>query len=173
MKKLFIAAIAVFAFSLANAQDMKYGVRAGLDLVSAKSESTTVDFGNGPETFGGGTVSATGFYFGGFVDFPLGDKLTLEPGLAYHAATTDGIKLNFLSVPVSFKYAVADKINILAGPSLYYNLDSESKDKTVFNLDLGGTYDITENFFIDPRYSIGLTGDVKVNHFLLGVGYKF
>ena len=68
---------------------------------------------------------------------------------------------------------VAEKINLLAGPSLYYSMESDDSDKTRFNLDLGGSYDITENFFVEPRYSLGLTGDFKVNHLLLGVGYKF
>jgi len=142
-------------------------------MVSAKSDGVTIDLGDGPETFGGGTVSTTGFYVGGFVDFSIADKLTLEPGIAYHAASKDGAKLNFLSVPVTFKYEVAEKFNVLAGPSLFYNMDSDADDKTVFNLDLGASYDITENFFVDPRYSLGLTGDTKVSHFLIGVGYKF
>jgi opacity protein-like surface antigen len=68
---------------------------------------------------------------------------------------------------------VAEKINILAGPALFYNMDSAAKDKTTFNLDLGASYDITENFFVDPRYSLGLSGDTKVSHFLIGVGYRF
>lgn len=156
---------AVFALTFANAQDkksgssdeMKFGVKGGVDLLSVS----------------GGGGSATGFFAGGFVEFGLTDKITLQPGLNYHTATTDGVKFSFLSIPVLAKYNVAEKINILAGPTLYYSLESADTDKTRFNLDLGGSYDITENFFVEPRYSIGLTGDAKVNHLLLGVGYKF
>lgn len=61
----------------------------------------------------------------------------------------------------------------MAGPSMYYSLESTDNDKTRFNLDLGASYNITEEFFVEPRYSAGLTGDVKVSHFLIGVGYKF
>jgi opacity protein-like surface antigen len=137
-------------------------------MVSAKA---TYDdgLGNSYST----TASTTGFYVGGFADFSIADKFIVEPGVAYHAASKDGTKLNFLSVPVTFKYEVAEKINILAGPALFYNMDSNAKDKTTFNLDLGGSYDITENLFVDPRYSLGLSGDVKVSHFLIGVGYRF
>ena len=78
-----------------------------------------------------------------------------------------------MSVRVLFKYNVAEKINLLAGPSLFYSLESEVADKTVFGLDLGGSYDITENIFVEPRYSIGLTGEVKTYVLLIGVGYKF
>lgn len=168
MKKIILFAAVALTATFAKAQDMKFGVRGGIDMVSAKA---TYDdgFGNSYAS----TASTTGFYVGGFADFSIADKVTVQPGIAYHAASKDGTKLNFLSVPVTFKYEVAEKINVLAGPALFYNMDADAQDKTTFNLDLGGSYDITENLFVDPRYSIGLSGDVKVNHFLLGVGYRF
>jgi opacity protein-like surface antigen len=169
MKKIILTVAIVFAATFANAQkgggdDMRFGVRGGLDLVSVKVS-------------GGGSESLTGFFVGGFAEFGITDQFVLQPGLSYHSAskTVDGfdIKANFLSIPVLVKYEVAEKINLFAGPSLYYNTDSDAEDKTTFNLDLGGSYDITENFLVEARYSIGLTGDSKVNHLLLGVGYKF
>jgi opacity protein-like surface antigen len=173
MKKIILTIAAVFAFGAANAQDMKFGVRGGLDLVSVKTASVTFD----GETYGGSSESLTGFFAGGFVEFGLADKFVLQPGISYHMASKGSgeakIKADFLSIPVIVKYAVAEKINILAGPALYYSMDSKDSDKTRFNLELGASYDITENFFVDPRYSIGLTGDAKVSHFLIGVGYKF
>jgi opacity protein-like surface antigen len=81
-------------------------------------------------------------------------------------------KFNYLSVPVLLKYSAADKINLIAGPALFYNME-DVKDKSSFNLQLGGSYDITENLSIEPSYSLGLTGDVKVNHLFIGLGYKF
>jgi opacity protein-like surface antigen len=160
MKKLLFAAIAVFAFGFTNAQETKFGVRAGLDLLSAKFD-------------GGGSVSATGFYVGGFADIGIDDKFSIQPGLNYHAASKDGVDFNYISIPVLAKYNVAENFNLYAGPSMYYSLESDDDDKTRFNLDLGVSYDITENLFVDPRYSLGLTGDVKVSHFLVGIGYKF
>ena len=163
MKKIILTVAAVFAMTFANAQDkggssdMKFGVKGGFN--SASSE--------------GGGGSASGFFLGGLVEFSLADKLVLQPGLNYHTFSADGGSTSSLSVPVLFKYNVAEKINILAGPSLYYSLESEVEDKTVFGLDLGGSYDITDNFFVEPRYSIGLTGEVKTNVLLIGVGYKF
>ncbi len=167
----------VFTASFAYAQDMKFGIRGGLDMVSSKYEYTEiVDYtpaGVPIIESGSETYSTTGFYFGGFVEFGLSDKFMLQPGLNYHTASDSGVKFDFLSIPVTFKYQVADKINILAGPTMFYSMESDDPDKTRFNLDLGGSYDISDNFFIDPRYSIGLTGDTKINHFLIGVGYKF
>lgn len=143
---------------------MKFGAKAGLDMVSIKFN-------------GGGSESLTGFFVGGFAEFGIADKFVLQPGINYHSATKSAngfdIKANFLSVPVLVKYEVAEKINLIAGPSLYFNTDSEANDKTTFNLDLGASYDITENLIVEARYSIGLSGDAKVSHFLLGLGYRF
>lgn len=124
-------------------------------------------------TEGGGSDSATGFFVGGFVEFGIADKFTLQPGLNYHAASKDGYKLNFLSIPVLAKYEIAEKFNVMAGPSLFYSLESDDVDKTRFNFDIGASYNFTENFFVEPRYSLGLTGDVKIGHILIGAGYKF
>jgi opacity protein-like surface antigen len=157
MKKIILSAVAVFAFGFANAQDAKFGAKGGLDLVSVSG--------------GGGSV--TGFAVGGFAEFNLSDKVVLQPGLNYHTASEGGMSLNYLSIPVIAKFNVAEKINLLAGPSLYYLLESGATDKTTFNLDFGASYDINDNLFIEPRYSAGLTGDFKVNHFLIGLGYKF
>lgn len=168
MKRVILSLLAVFAFGSLSAQkDMAFGVKAGLDLVSAKA----------PSSLGGGTTSATGFFVGGLAEFGFADKFTLQPGLNYHTAskTVDGKKynFNFLSIPVLVKYEIAEKFNLMAGPSLFYSLESEDDDKTRFNLDLGASYDITDKFFVEPRYSAGLSGDTKVSHFLVGVGYKF
>jgi opacity protein-like surface antigen len=157
MKKIIFTATAVLAFVFSNAQDAKFGAKGGLDLVSIS----------------GGGGSTTGFTIGGFAEFNLSDKVVLQPGLNYHTATQDNMSWNFISIPVIAKFNVADKINLLAGPSLFYNLESEATDKTTFNLDFGASYDINDHLFIEPRYSAGLTGDFKVNHFIFGLGYKF
>lgn len=117
------------------------------------------------------------FFVGGFVEFGIADKFTLQPGLNYHTAskTVEEVKFKFdyISIPVLVKYEIAEKFNLIGGPSLFYSLESEDDDKTRFNFDLGASYNFTENFFVEPRYSAGLTGDLKVSHFLIGAGYKF
>lgn len=166
MKKVILSVLAVFAFGFANAQSkggsdsMAFGAKAGLDMISAKAD-------------GASAVSATGFFVGGFAEFGLMDKLVLQPGLNYHTASKDGVKFSYLSIPVLAKYEIAESFNLMAGPSMYYSLESTDDDKTRFNLDVAASYNITDEFFVEPRYSLGLTGDVKVSHFLIGVGYKF
>jgi opacity protein-like surface antigen len=173
MKKIILSSIALLAFGFANAQDgASFGVKGGLDMVSYK-----YTFSDGEGGTVSGTESLTGFFVGGFAEFGIADKFMLQPGLNYHTASKkiDGVELkaNFLSVPVLIKYEIAEKFNLMAGPSLFYSLESDDEDKTRFNFDLGASYGITENFFVEPRYSVGLTGDTKVSHILIGVGYKF
>lgn len=166
MKKVILSILAVFAFGFVNAQNkgggdsMAFGAKAGVDMLSAKAD-------------GASAVSTTGFFVGGFAEFGLADKFMLQPGLNYHTASKDGIKFSYISIPVLAKYEIAESFNLLAGPSLFYSLESEDQDKTRFNLDLGASYNITEQFFVEPRYSVGLSGDTKVSHFLIGLGYKF
>jgi hypothetical protein len=156
MKKIILSTVAVFAFGFVNAQDAKFGAKGGLDFLSSSG--------------GGGSV--TGFTVGGFAEFNLADKVTLQPGLNFHNSSSDGVNLSFLSVPVLAKYNVAEKFNLLAGPSLFYSLESGGGDKASFNLDFGASYDFNDNLFIEPRFSAGM-GDTGFNHFLIGLGYKF
>ena len=127
MKKIILTMAVVLTANFLSAQDMKFGVRGGLDMVSV--------------TASGASESLTGFFFGGFADFEIADKIVLQPGLNYHTASKSvaGVtyKANFLSIPVLLKYNVAEKINLLAGPSLFYSMESNDPDKTRFNLDLG------------------------------------
>lgn len=159
MKKITFTLLAIAAFGVASAQDLKYGVKGGIDMVSVKT------------TYG--SSNASGFYAGGFAEFEMSDKIVLQPGLNYHTASKDGVNFTYLSIPVIAKYNMSDKINLLAGPSLYYSMESKDNDKTRFNLGIGASYDISDNLFVEPRYDMGLTGDAKVTHFLIGVGYKF
>lgn len=175
MKKILLSSIALLAFGLTNAQDgASFGVKGGLDIVSYKVPgSIEFDEEEGFVTTGSVSESATGFFVGGFVEFGIADKFTLQPGLNYHTASKDGFKLDFISIPVLAKYEIAEKFNLMAGPSMFYSLESDDQDKTRFNFDIGASYNFTDKFFIEPRYSAGLTGDIKIGHILIGAGYKF
>lgn len=169
MKKLFLSAIAVCAFGITSAQDMNFGVKAGVNMASAKFD------------VGGGSVSesGTGFFVGGLAEFSIGEKMKLQPELLYQILTISDADFSFINVPVIFKYYVTDEIAVNAGPAIQYFLDGdkvfEAADESTFkvNLDFGGSYDITENFEASLRYSAGLMGDLKVSGIQLGVGYKF
>lgn len=101
---------------------------------------------------------------------------------------------NYINIPVMFKYYVAPSFSIDFGPQLGINVYSkysiEDVDKAVdikdntkdvdFGLGLGGTYNLTENAFVQARYTMGMTkvfdGDYnkeKNGNIQIAFGMKF
>lgn len=156
MKKLLFAVI-VLAGTFAHAQKTKFGIKAGVDFASIKVEVAGVK----------GTSSETGFFLGGFATLGISEKFAVQPELLYVAISDS----NFFSVPVLARYTFAEKFSALAGPSFNYFSDAE-EDKLKVNLDLGATYDITEEIDVNAKYSLGF-GDVAVNGIFIGAGYRF
>lgn len=169
MKKIILTAAAVFAFGFANAQDTKFGIKAGVDLASLKVEFDGVS----------ASESETGFYIGGFVDIKVSDKFTVQPALLYVAVKD----FDQIQIPILAKIAVGEKFSLLAGPDIGFLMDAaEGIKSTNFGLDFGASYDVSENISIDAKYNLGLTNLVedapsgysaKVNGIFLGLGYKF
>jgi hypothetical protein len=79
---------------------------------------------------------------------------------------------NTINVPLLAQYKVADKINVFAGPGLYYNVSAAANNFSVSG-DIGGSYDITEKIVGEVRYDIGLVGDIKQGGLFVGAAYKF
>ena len=156
MKKLLFA-VMVLTGTFAQAQKTQFGVKAGVDLASIKVKvaGTTA------------TASETGFFVGGFATLGISDKFAVQPELLYVAISDS----NFFSLPVLAKYTFAEKFSALVGPSFNYFSDAE-EDKFKVNIDLGATYDITENIDVNAKYSLGF-GDVAVNGIFIGAGYRF
>ena len=162
MKKLLLGAFLLAGSFYATAQETTFGVKAGVDFTSAK-----IKYDLGPLGSGTTTSSETGFFVGGFVTLGLSEGFAVQPEVLYVAISD----LNFLSVPVLAKYSFAEKFHALTGPSFNYFLDAE-EDEFKLNLDLGASYDVTENIDINAKYSLGF-GDVAVNGVFVGAGYKF
>ena len=180
MKKIILAAVAVFALGSANAQDVKFGVKGGLNM-STTSED--------------GASSLLAFHLGGFAELKVNDKFAVQPELLYSAqgAKFDGFNynLNYINVPVMAKYYVADAFSIEAGPQIGFLMSAkvdgvdfkEFCKTTDFGLNLGAGYNLNENMSLGLRYSMGLSeiekevavGDSgsKNSSFQLSFGYKF
>lgn len=161
MKKL-LATVCVFAGTLyGTAQETRFGVRAGVDFATVEQTVTVAGF------TATGKGSETGFFVGGFATIGISETFSVQPEILYVSIKD----FNLLNIPVLGKYAVAEKINLLAGPSFNYLLDAE-EDKFKVNIDFGGGYAITENIDVTARYSLGF-GDTKISGIYLGVGYTF
>ena len=186
MKKVLFAAVAVFAFGAANAQEVKFGAKAGLNLsnITGDIEDNSMKLG---------------FQVGGFAEIGISEKFAIQPELLYSAQGTkyDGegnakTNLDYLNVPVMAKYYVAEGFSIEAGPQIGFLLSAKDKydggeddikdflNSTDFSFNFGAGYDVTENINLGLRYGLGLNdlnkegeGSIKNSNFAFAVGYKF
>ncbi|WP_282136057.1 porin family protein [Seonamhaeicola maritimus] len=169
MKKLLlVVALAMFGFTM-HAQESIFGVKAGVDAASVRLEAEGENV----------STSETGFYIGAFVDIEISESFSFQPELLYVSVD----ELDFIALPLLAKFPVSEEFNILAGPSLGFLLDTAEGEKSFnFGLEAGAAYDITEQFFVEARYSLGLANliedapsgySVKLSGFFAGLGYRF
>lgn len=177
MKKLILSAFALCAFTAVSAQDnLTYGAKASVNFSNVSGPKGE----NGKDADG-----KTGFALGGFADYAINDKFQIHGEVLYSMEGADKAKLDYLRIPVLAKYYVMDKLSIMAGPSFGFKIaDEKNSEKTKsmdFGVAAGAAYDITENIFVDLRYTAGMSdikdfsgGDSwKTSNFQIGVGYKF
>ena len=200
MKKVILTAITVMSFAFANAQDVKFGLKGGINLSNFTGDIEDAS-------------SKVGFQVGGFAEFKLSDKFAIQPELLYSTQGAkykesevnylykETINLGYLNVPVMAKYYVIDKLSIEAGPQIGFLLSAKDKweetylgekysgkesikdsFKSVdFSLNVGAGYDFTENVSAGIRYNFGVSnisdfgdnGKIHNNVISLSVGYKF
>ena len=175
-----------------NAQ-LKYGINAGLNHSTWKGDAVgslenLVEFSNGMIT----PQARNGFYAGGFVEMPLGGKISLQPGVYYSQkgyalkGSLTGDKLDFLGVsaraelqshyidiPLLIKAEIARGLQVYAGPQLSYLVKNNLKmDAGLLGFSLLKTnMDVTDNF---NKADIGLTGGASYtfdNGFSINAGY--
>lgn len=185
MKKIIFTAAAVFAFAFTNAQDVKFGLKGGLNLSNWTGDTEGADL-----------KSRVGFNAGAFTLIKLSEKVSLQPEVLYSAqgakiddftVNVDGVNytgdvnfnLSYINVPVMFKYYVAEKFNLEVGPQIGFLTSAESvtklngysqtdtqdvKDsfeKVDFGVNFGAAYDFDTHFSAGVRYNAGLSNIAK------------
>ncbi|WP_411766849.1 porin family protein [Winogradskyella sp. A3E31] len=178
MKKLVLAIIAIVCLANVNAQDSRWGVKAGFNSTGIKVS------GDGASI----TDNLSGFYVGIYNDFSISEKFDIRPELQFISVSEDGENSSFLALPILAKVNITDKFSLLAGPQLDYLLDEDADDFGLKRLGLGLAagleFDITENLMIDGRYSFGINNriedefggdqvDAKFSFVQVGLGYRF
>lgn len=183
MKRIFLlSVISIMLMHFANAQ-VRYGLIAGANFTKWQGQDLQivedlVDKADGwLETKG-----KTGFHVGGYVNIPLSQTFSFEPGLAYSkkgyrikgdfkidALEFLGINAgaqvqqHYIDMPLYLKANVVKGLNVYAGPQVSYLVRSTLNAKlgvlgiSLFNKGIG----ITERF---NKVDLGLSG---------GVGYQF
>lgn len=194
MKKIILSAMAVFAFGFTNAQETKFGIKAGLNIANQKFEVQ----GNSMTA-----NSIVGFQVGGFAEIKVAEKFAIQPEVLF---STEGSKLkaegleftfdlSYINIPVMAKFYPAEKFSIQAGPQLGLLVSAKGKlndgskgdikdaYKSInFGANLGAGYEFTDNFLVDVRYNFGLSdiaenneddGKITGSVFSIAFGYKF
>ncbi|WP_299336186.1 porin family protein [uncultured Psychroserpens sp.] len=190
MKKLMLlAAVAVFGFTTMNAQEVKFGAKAGLNLASIGGDDVS------------DLKSRTAFHIGAVAEIGISDKFAVQPELLYSAQGAkadqgDGeIKLDYISIPVMAKYMVADGFAIEAGPQVGILASAKLDDGTDevdvkdevsgidFGVGLGASYRLESGLNFAARYNLGLSNindfegsdnfKNQNNVFQISVGYFF
>lgn len=137
----------------------------------------------------------------------LGGKAVVK---AYGVTVTEKLNFNRIMIPVSARYYATPELGLYAGPYVSFRTNTKVKmevsgapsnqealregekylektfddnlKSTEFGLFLGADYNVYKGFFVDVRYSFGLTNMIKnpvdgeklkMNFLQIGVGYKF
>ena len=182
MKKTILAVAFLATFLTSNAQEIKFGAKAGLNV-----SSTSVDRGYDTDI-----SSVVGVHIGCFANFKLDEKFAVQPELLFSTQGfkeydndggyiyDDKYKLTYLNLPVSFQYAVASKFNVEAGPQIDFLLSGKADGKyydpmfdetqtqngvdikdslkaVAFGFNVGAGYAITSKLSANIRYHLGLS----------------
>ena len=163
MKKVILISITVLASLLsANAQGVDFGIKAGANF-STFSDAK-------------GLENRTGLVAGLFGGVKFNDKLALQADLLYSQQGADfdlgGFELDYINVPVVFKYFLVQGLNIQFGPQFGFVVKEEgvlssgllntiTDDLAGKNFDLSGVvgvgYDFPLGLRAEARYNFGLS----------------
>ena len=190
MKQFLLFLFLIFSGVSGIAQEFKWDINAGYLLATSEFKA---DFQN-TNPFSGfdptiqkayveDTNSESGFYLGIGGQYRWSENFALSGHLNYARSNES----NFVQVSLAFHYYIADSgINILAGPQFTYILEDLGYSEGAvnkLNVGVGGGlgYDISENFFLEGRYTFQLNQfyksdnapEIRTNYLNIGLGYRF
>lgn len=184
MKKLLLsAAFAVCSVIAVNAQEIKFGVKAGPQITNLTGDDMYDELD-----------SKFGFHAGVYANIKFGgDQFAFQPELLFstQGAKTDNTKLNltYLNVPLMVKWYAYEGFNVEFGPQVGFNMSAKAKyddhsadiddiETIDFGLNIGAGYELESGINFGIRYGLGLTEIAKEEGpknsvFSLSVGYTF
>ncbi len=175
MKTIFTLLLFVSLSTLTFSQETKYGVRGGVNI-SNLDFTPDADFQN---------LHRNGFVFGGFVDYGFSESLSLQVELQYSAegAKADELNADYIQMPIMLRFHLGDKFTVGAGPMASVKTWKNQDAFSTFTFSgIGGVeYMITDELFIDARFSYGITNildedfdgiEAKNNNIQIGFGIK-
>lgn len=163
MKKLLFTAVVVFAFGVSSAQDMNFGVKAGLNVANLTGDIEDAN-------------SLIGAHAGVFAEFKISDKFSFQPellfsmqgakqkfseteiiaGETYTYTEESKEKLNYINIPLMAKYYAAEKFSLEVGPQIGFLMSAKND------------YEYTETY---AGVSYSESGSVDVKEFYKGIDF--
>jgi len=159
MKKLLLTAYAVCGLLSINAQEVKVGIKGGVNF----SEINWVDSQNKFRT--------SDFNAGFMAEISISEKIFIQPELLYSGQGGSSINLSYLNMPLIGKYYVTKGLSIEAGPQIGYLLSAKTGDRNIkssfnkfdFGANLGLGYKFNNRLNFGIRYNLGLLNINKIN----------
>ena len=176
MKKSLLILTLLFIFGTTVAQENLFGVRTGFNITNLNFEPEV------PE----GSLNAhrNGFVIGFLAEYAISRKFSIMPEIQFSAegAKDKNLRLDYIQLPIFLNYKISNNIALGVGPQVSLKIhDYEDGFKNVvYAAGVGLTYMITDNIFVDARYTLGLvnvfddnTGlDATNENAQFGVGIK-
>ncbi len=175
MKTIVSLLIFVSITTLTFSQETKYGVRTGVNI-------SNLDFTPDPDFR---NDHRNGFAFGGFVDYAFSESLSGLIELQYSAegAKADELKADYIQMPIMLRFNLGNNFTVGVGPMASLKTWKNQDAFSTFSFSgIGGVeYMITEELFIDARFSYGITNvldedlvgiEAKNNTIQIGFGIK-
>jgi len=171
MKKIIFLSLMVLFTAKSLSQGVDLGIKVGANFATL-TELPNVD-------------TRTGLNFGAFFTIKFNDKIAIQGDVLYSQQGAefdlDKVDLDYVNVPIVFKYYLVKKLNLHIGPQfgfLVSDFDASEFEDSYESTDVSGVVglglDSPLGFRVDGRYNFGLTEflpDVKNNVFSLSVGW--
>ena len=171
MKKIIFLSLIVLFTTKSLSQGVDLGIKVGANFATL-TELPNVD-------------TRTGLNFGAFFTIKFNDKIAIQGDVLYSQQGAefdlDKVDLDYVNVPIVFKYYLVKRLNLHVGPQfgfLLSDFDASEFEDSYESTDVSGVVglglDLPLGFRVDGRYNFGLTEflpDVKNNVFSLSVGW--
>lgn len=185
MKKTIFAAVVLLAMSASvQAQLVKIGIKGGLNYANQNGSDITINSTNYQ------TSAITSYHAGLVAEIKLVDSFAIQPELLYstqgatykNAVEEFQNELGYLSIPVMAKIYLNKVVSLELGPQASFLLSERNnfdmKDASTFDFaaNAGLGFKITKSFFLEGRYSLGLTDaskDAQVKNSVVQVSAGF
>jgi hypothetical protein len=193
-KSLLSVLTLIVAVNLAQAQDVAFGLKGGVNLSTFNLDDAEASYD-----------SRTGFHAGLFLRSKF-NKIAIQPELLLFTQNSDirssafGVaqdRFTYISIPLIIKFYPVAGFNFQVGPQFGFLIDGEREYDTVFgsgstditdhykssdvSLSLGAGYDFDFGLGLDFRYNLGMKDinnaangeEVKSRVFLISLGWNF